>query len=174
MRYVASRAIAGITSITALCLALIGAGPADAEPTPQTLQPGVVYTGEARYHDVALPATTCGYPDGSGTLYAAVSPKMFGNSRACGVYLAVTGPKGTSVRVMIVDLCAGCHSDDLVLSRKAFESIGPFQDGRLSISWKVTDADPDRGLTYRFEKAPAPTPLRLQPGNSRYPVHTVE
>ncbi|MFI5987000.1 expansin EXLX1 family cellulose-binding protein [Streptomyces sp. NPDC051555] len=149
------------------------ASPTAAAPNSGPLQPDVTYTGFASYDTNPGGYGKCSYPDRSSTYTAGVGPGVFGGSLVCGGYLAVTGPKGT-VRVEVVDQCAGCGPGDLNMDLAAFEAIGSPLEGRAPISWKLTDADPTGGLTYRSWPGSNRWWGAMQLTNSRYPVSKLE
>ncbi|ORX69079.1 barwin-like endoglucanase, partial [Linderina pennispora] len=87
---------------------------------------------------------SCGLTNTDTDMIAAISAPQYGttanpnNAPICGKCALVNGPKG-QVKVKIVDRCPVCKTGDLDLSPSAFEKIGNFDDGRISISWSFVD-----------------------------------
>lgn len=80
-------------------------------------------------------------------MIAAASTDVFANRAACGTFYEITckgaasggrNPcsKNPTVKVMVVDLCPGCHKNSFDLSREAFSKIADLDAGRINISAK--------------------------------------
>lgn len=97
---------------------------------------GPSFSGEATYYD-ADGTGACGYKASPNDLMvAALNGDQYKKSW-CGQCVLVTGPKGTTVKVRIVDLCPGCSQGDLDLGQEAFQVLSPISAGRIKISWHV-------------------------------------
>ena len=164
-----SRAVAG--AVAACALSLFGTpGPALA-----ALPPDTVRTGNAAYGADGDAHGRCGFPEGSAVYLAAVSAQHYRGAQACGAHLLVTS-KATSrsVHVKVTDQCAGCGADDLLLNPAAFQQIASLQEGRIAITWKLTDAQPSSGMFYRFRPGSNKWWGAFQVDNSRFPIARVE
>lgn len=73
--------------------------------------------------------------------YVAIGPAEWAGGAACGTYLDVTGPGGTT-RVQVVDQCPSCPAGKLDLSKAAFGRVGAISAGILQITYG-TVRDPD-------------------------------
>ncbi len=100
-------------------------------------------------------------PFPGGGRYVSLPPERFGRSSACGSYLTVQGPRG-QVRAEVVDLCPGCATDMINLSRVAFTRIADPGPGSARVRfWPV--ADP-----------PLPGPLVLRIGQTSAGLPTLQ
>jgi expansin (peptidoglycan-binding protein) len=72
--------------------------------------------------------------------YVAVGRAEYAGGKACGTYLDVTGPNGTT-RVQVVDMCPGCPAGKVDLSRAAFSRIGALSAGIIPVTY-ATVRDP--------------------------------
>jgi expansin (peptidoglycan-binding protein) len=66
--------------------------------------------------------------------YAALGRAEYAGGKACGTYLDVTGPKGTT-RVQVVDMCPGCPAGKVDLGTGAFARIGELSAGIISVTY---------------------------------------
>jgi len=93
------------------------------------------YTGDGTYYQPGLGA--CGKTNGPTDLIVAVSAGYFDSHRAtvCGKAFTVRY-RGKSVKVQVVDRCAGCAMGDLDLSPAAFKHLAPLAVGRIhGVNW---------------------------------------
>ena len=109
--------------------------PAPTTPAPTTpaptgnalgagqIQYGPTYTGEGTFYG-ATGEGNCLYDATSDRMIAAMNHTDYENSQACGAYVAVTGPTGTTITVKIVDQCPECKPGDIDLSAEAFAKLG--------------------------------------------------
>ncbi|ORX44023.1 hypothetical protein DM01DRAFT_1349866 [Hesseltinella vesiculosa] len=108
-----------------------------------TVDPGDGFlTGQGTYYDVETRSNVCGTKVSNKDLVAALNTKQFGAKTSdnpnCGKTVQVTGPTGNTVDVTIVDVCDTCEDGGVDLSPAAFEKIGQFSHGSISIKWKHT------------------------------------
>ncbi|CAO3598995.1 unnamed protein product [Absidia cylindrospora] len=98
------------------------------------------HTGKGTYYDVETRKSSCGFKASNKDMVAALNSKQFGgkskNNKNCGKEVEVTGPSGNKVKVKLIDGCDTCGEGDIDLSPAAFESIGSFSHGSISIKWK--------------------------------------
>jgi len=99
---------------------------------------GQEFSGEATYY-AADGTGACGFnATPNDLMVAALNGTQFSKKAWCGKCALVTGPKGTTVKVRIVDLCPGCKAGGLDLSKQAFLVLSPLSAGRIKITWHVT------------------------------------
>ena len=94
---------------------------------------------------------------------------QYDTAALCGVYVNVTGPKGT-VTVRIVDLCPGCKAGDLDLSQEAFARIANLAQGRVAITWQVVSPTLVGPIAYHFKGGSNQWWTAVQIRNHRNPV----
>ena len=104
-------------------------GSTDAAPVTE-------FSGQATYY-AADGRGACGFKATPNDLLVAAMNGAQYNKSWCGQCVLVTGPKGTTVKVRIVDLCPGCAQGGLDLSKEAFAVISPLSAGRIKITWHV-------------------------------------
>ncbi|KAI7902825.1 RlpA-like double-psi beta-barrel-protein domain-containing protein-containing protein [Cokeromyces recurvatus] len=95
------------------------------------------YSGHATFYSVKKSGKpSCGGKYNNNDLVVALSHKRMpkGHGKPCGKKIRVKGPKG-SVRVKVVDTCAGCSKNHIDLSPKAFEKIAKKKTGRVDVTW---------------------------------------
>lgn len=97
---------------------------------------GTEFSGQATYY-AADGRGACGFKATPNDLMVAAMNGAQYNKGWCGQCVLVTGPKGTSIKVRIVDLCPGCAQGGLDLSKEAFAAISPLSAGRIKITWHV-------------------------------------
>ncbi|MEH1167763.1 expansin EXLX1 family cellulose-binding protein [Micromonospora sp. CPCC 205539] len=165
---------AGVTALAAvlgLTLAVrSGASPAcAAPPTGNT-----VHKGEASYYDAGRSGGNCSFPSPpANRLYAALGPSEYAKAAACGGYLDVSGPKGT-VRVVVMDQCAGCAPGHIDLSDEAFARIADRAKGMVPVTYRAVVSPPlDGGLTFRMKEGASQWWLAVQVGNHGNPLRSV-
>ncbi|KAF0498187.1 Non-catalytic module family EXPN protein [Gigaspora margarita] len=95
------------------------------------------FTGGATYFFPDLGA--CGYQNTSNDFVAALSSVRFdrGNPNKdpiCNKMIQVTCDS-KSVNVMVVDKCAGCNANDLLLSPIAFSALADLSKGQVAVNW---------------------------------------
>jgi expansin (peptidoglycan-binding protein) len=88
--------------------------------------------------------------------YAAVGRAEYNGGAACGTYVDVSGPNGTT-RVQIVDMCPSCPAGKIDLSKAAFARIGPLSAGIIPVTYAPV----------RDPQLPGPLQIRLR-GGTRY------
>ncbi|MDR0343639.1 MAG: hypothetical protein LBI49_11155 [Nocardiopsaceae bacterium] len=139
----AAATIAAVTG-TAVSLGLLapprcarGAPAASAVSSPSggSARTPRVISGHANFYDPGTVAGSCSLgPFRPGGRYAALPRGQYAGGAACGTYLEVRGPSGTT-RVEAVDLCPACSATTLNLSRAAFLRIGDPSSGMIDVSY---------------------------------------
>lgn len=133
-----------------------------------------VYKGKASHYDGGNSGGNCSLPGPpANRLYAALGSAQYSGSAACGSFLDVTGPKGT-VRVMVLDRCAGCTGGKIDLSKQAFAKIADLSKGITSITYRAVVNPPSPGpLTFRMKSGTSQYWFAVQVGNHGNPVKSV-
>lgn len=136
---------------------------------------GDVHSGNATFYDRNGEAGNCSFPDTpADDLYVALGPAEYDGSAACGMYLDVTGPKG-SVRVKVWDSCPSCELGHIDLSRTAFERIGDLPKGIIPITYKAVPNAPTPGpITVRFKDHTSQWWFALLVDNHSNPLASME
>ncbi|KAL0094759.1 RlpA-like double-psi beta-barrel-protein domain-containing protein-containing protein [Phycomyces blakesleeanus] len=92
--------------------------------------------GLGTFFDLETRAGECGEKHKNTDLVAALNVEQMGNDKKeCNKEIEVMGPNEKKVRVKVVDVCKTCKKGDLDLSPKAFEALGEFGLGEVSIKW---------------------------------------
>ncbi|MER7006974.1 expansin EXLX1 family cellulose-binding protein [Dactylosporangium sp. NPDC000555] len=105
--------------------------------------------------------------------YAAVGRAEYAGGSACGTYLDVTGPNGTT-RVQVVDMCPGCPAGKVDLGKGAFARIGALSAGIIPVTY-ATVRDPEVGpLRVKVSGGTARSSLSVVVDNHGNPLSTVE
>jgi expansin (peptidoglycan-binding protein) len=172
-----------VAATAAVLLLVLGAGiTAEAASSTSSAASGVLgagrikygrtYTGDGTYY-AATGAGNCMYEAGGNLMVAAMNQTDYENSRACGDYLAITGPNGT-VTVKIVDRCPECAPGDVDLSREAFAKIAPISAGRVKISWRLLSPTLSGPVAYRYKEGSSRYWCAIQVRNHRNPVRFLD
>ncbi|MGX7670372.1 expansin EXLX1 family cellulose-binding protein [Plantactinospora sp. DSM 117369] len=172
-------------SESAACAAALAAPPVErlgpmverAGPPVERLGPPVgatVYKGKASHYDGGSSGGNCSLPGPpANRLYVALGSSQYAGSAACGSFLDVTGPKGT-VRVMVLDRCAGCTNNKIDLSRQAFAKIADLSQGIVPVRYRAAVDPPLPGpLTFRLKSGVSQYWFAVQVGNHGNPVKSV-
>jgi hypothetical protein len=85
--------------------------------------------------------------------YVAIGRAEYAGGAACGTYLDVTGPNGTT-RVQVVDLCPSCPAGKIDLSKGSFARIGSVSAGIIPVTYG----------TVRDPQLPGPLQVKLKGG----------
>lgn len=150
-------------------LPLVFSQPTIEEPPPEN----PLIDGTATYYN-ATGAGACSFGASPNDLMvAAIDPENYSRARLCGAFIRVIGPKGEVV-VRIVDLCPGCGTNHLDLSREAFETIANLSSGRVSVTWQLLSPELEGPVVYRFSGTSNQWYTSLQVRNHRNPVASLE
>ncbi|MFC6017843.1 expansin EXLX1 family cellulose-binding protein [Plantactinospora solaniradicis] len=133
-----------------------------------------VYKGKASHYDGGDSGGNCSLPGPpANRLYVALGSAQYSGSAACGSFLDVTGPKGT-VRVMVLDRCAGCTGGKIDLSKQAFAKIADLSKGIIPVTYRAVVNPPSPGpLTFRLKSGASQYWFAVQVGNHGNPVKSV-
>jgi len=121
-------------------------------------EPAGTVSGIATHYVLAgLP--NCSYPTPPANgLFVALSPSEYDSAAACGGYLTVTGPNGSSVTVQVIDQCPECATGHIDLSEPAFADLAPLGAGLINVHYQYL-ADPS---------LPGPVTMEVKQGSSQY------
>ncbi|GAA2602481.1 hypothetical protein GCM10010399_36490 [Dactylosporangium fulvum] len=89
--------------------------------------------------------------------YVAIGPAEYAGGSACGSYLTVTGPNGTTTTVQVVDQCPSCPRGKIDLSKAAFGRIGELSAGIIPVTYEPA----------RDPEVPGPLRVKLKGGTNR-------
>ncbi|MFY1690442.1 expansin EXLX1 family cellulose-binding protein [Plantactinospora sp. WMMB782] len=162
----------------AACAAALAVPPAERAGLPvQGMTPPsgtTVYKGKASHYDGGNSGGNCSLPGPpANRLYAALGSAQYAGSAACGSFLDVTGPRGT-VRVMVLDRCAGCANNKIDLSRQAFAKIADLSQGIVPVRYRAVVDPPLPGpLTFRLKGGVSQYWFAVQVGQHGNPVRSV-
>ncbi|SQD95697.1 MULTISPECIES: expansin EXLX1 family cellulose-binding protein [unclassified Parafrankia] len=150
------------------------AGPTTVPVTPGRIQPGVVRTG---------PATHYGADGGGNCMFdrltdpampvVAMNELDYETARACGAYIEVTGPGGTTV-VKVTDRCPECGPGHLDLSQQAFARIAGGVPGLVDVTWRLVSPADIGSVQFRVKEGSSAYWLAIQVRNHRNPVVSLE
>jgi expansin len=110
-------------------------------------------------HYVLEGLPNCSYPTPPANgLFVALSPSEYDSAAACGGYLTVTGPSGSSVTVQVIDQCPECASGHIDLSEPAFAELAPLSAGLINVHYQYLTDPP----------LPGPITMEVKQGSSQY------
>jgi expansin (peptidoglycan-binding protein) len=110
-------------------------------------------------HYVLAGLPNCSYPTPPANgLFVALSPSEYDSAAACGGYMTVTGPNGSSVTVQVIDQCPDCATGHIDLSEPAFAELAPLGAGLINVRYQDL-ADP---------ALPGPVTMEVKQGSSQY------
>jgi expansin len=122
-----------------------------------TARAGTVSGIATHYVLEGLPNCSFPNPPANG-LFVALSPSEYDSAAACGGYLTVTGPNGSSVTVQVIDQCPECATGHIDLSEPAFAELAPLSAGLINVHYQYL-ADPP---------LPGPVTMEVKSGSSQY------
>ncbi len=134
---------------------------------------GEKYSGIATFYG-ATGAGNCSYEPTGDLMVAAMNQQDYEGSQACGSYVDVTGPKGNTVRVKIVDRCPECQPGHIDLSAEAFAKLAEPVKGRIDISWKLVSPSLSGPVKYKYKDGSSQWWCSIQVRNHRNPIRSVE
>jgi expansin (peptidoglycan-binding protein) len=107
-------------------------------------------------------------------MVAAVSHTDFEASKACGAYVSVRGPSGTTITVRVTDQCPECAVGQLNLSAQAFAKLAPASAGQISITWKLLSPSMSAPMSVRYASGSSQYWCGIEVINHRNPVARLE
>ncbi|MFG1989998.1 expansin EXLX1 family cellulose-binding protein [Actinoplanes sp. NPDC048988] len=153
-RWLAAGGAAVLAAVLGLTLVFQNSGAACAAPPSTTAS-----KGKATYFSLDGTLGNCSFPSApADDLFVALGQhNQYSEGAACGTYIDVTGPKG-STRVKVIDSCPECPAGHLDLSLTAFKKIGVQSDGIIPITYK----------TVPNATVPGSLSVRVKEGSSQY------
>ncbi|KAI3550925.1 rare lipoprotein A [Colletotrichum filicis] len=114
-----------------------------------------------------------GYTLPSSVLGTALSYTNYNGN--CGTCLNVKGPKGNTIKVMVVDKCpSGCGNGQLDLFPDAFAKLDDPNKGQISVSWEQVPCGITSPLIVRNKEGTSKYWFSMQVVNHNYPVTKFE
>jgi expansin len=138
------------------------------------IRPGVVYSGPATHYG-ADGGGNCMFDPSTDPAMPVVAMNQldYENSRMCGAYVEVTGPRG-SVVVKVTDRCPECGPGHLDLSRQAFARIADPVTGIVNVTWRLVSPADLGPVQYRIKEGSSQYWLAIQVRNHRNPIASLE
>ncbi|KAK1673882.1 rare lipoprotein A [Colletotrichum godetiae] len=153
----------GIFSIGA-ALAVMIQGTAAATSAVATWYGGNLSGGNCLFSSYTLPSSVLG---------TALSYTNYNGN--CGTCLNVKGPKGNTIKVMVVDKCpSGCGNGQLDLFSDAFAKLDDPNKGQISVSWEQVPCGITSPLIVRNKEGTSKWWFSMQVVNHNYPVTKFE
>jgi expansin (peptidoglycan-binding protein) len=137
------------------------------------IQFGHTYSGVATFYG-ATGAGNCSFEASSDLMVGAMNQQDYGNSQACGAFLAVTGPTGTTIKIRVVDRCPECPPGAIDLSAQAFAKLAAPSAGRIRITWHLLSPALSGPVSYKYKSGSSQYWCGIQVRNHRNPVRSLE
>ncbi|KAJ5906792.1 uncharacterized protein N7473_003708 [Penicillium subrubescens] len=134
-------------------------------------------SGEATFYGGNVAGGTCsfsGYTLPSGLFGTAFSGAAWNNAAECGACVSVTGPKGNTIKAMIVDQCPECAASHLDLFQNAFAELSDISAGIIDITWEYTSCDLSGPLKLKNKEGTSQYWFSMQVVNANEPVTKLE
>ncbi|OLN89234.1 Expansin-YoaJ 2 [Colletotrichum chlorophyti] len=114
-----------------------------------------------------------GYTLPAGVLGTALSYTNYDGN--CGTCLNVKGPKGNTVRVMVVDKCPqGCGNGQLDLFHDAFAKLDDPNKGKINVEWEQVPCSITSPIVVRNKSGTSKWWFSMQVLNHNYPITKFE
>ncbi len=133
------------------------------------IQFGQTYTGRATFY-AADGGGNCSFPPSTDLMVGAMNQQQYDTARACGDYLAVTGPAGNSIRIRIVDRCPECPPGAIDLSAQAFARLATPSTGEITITWHLVSPRITTPISYVYKTGSSRYWCGIQVRNHRNPI----
>jgi expansin (peptidoglycan-binding protein) len=134
---------------------------------------GTTYTGSGTFY-AATGAGNCSFEASDNLMIGAMNHQDYAGSRACGDYLAVTGPNGKTITIKVVDQCPECKPGAIDLSKEAFTKLAPASTGLIKIRWHLLSPSLSGPVAYKYKDGSSRWWCAIQVRNHRNPVRSVE
>lgn len=133
---------------------------------------GTTYRGHATFY-AADGGGNCSFPPSADLMVGAMNQQDYANSAACGDQLAVTGPKGNTITIRVVDRCPECPPGAIDLSAQAFAKLAGPSTGRVSIRWRLVSRALSGPVSYVYKPGSSRYWCGIQVRNHRNPVRSL-
>ncbi|KAJ5534189.1 hypothetical protein N7527_000443 [Penicillium freii] len=133
--------------------------------------------GKATFYGGNVAGGTCsfsGYTLPSHLFGAALSLQRWDDAAECGACVSVTGPKGNSIKAMIVDQCPECESNHLDLFQDAFAELSDISAGIIQTTWSYVSCDLDGPLKLKNKEGTSAYWFSMQVVNANEAVTALE
>ncbi|CAG8124873.1 unnamed protein product [Penicillium nalgiovense] len=133
--------------------------------------------GKATFYGGNVGGGTCsfsGYTLPSHLFGTALSLQRWDDAANCGACVSVTGPKGNSVKAMIVDQCPECESNHLDLFQDAFAELSDISAGIIQTTWSYVPCDLDGPLKLKNKEGTSAYWFSMQVVNANEAVTALE
>ncbi|CAI7603670.1 unnamed protein product [Penicillium palitans] len=133
--------------------------------------------GEATFYGGNVAGGTCsfsGYTLPSNLFGAALSLQRWDDAAECGACVSVTGPKGNSIKAMIVDQCPECESNHIDLFQDAFAELSDISAGIIQTTWSYVSCDLDGPLKLKNKEGTSAYWFSMQVVNANEAVTALE
>lgn len=137
------------------------------------IRPGVTYRGVATFYG-ADGGGNCMFDPTGDVMVVAMNRSDYEDSRACGAYLSVRGPSGTSITVRVVDQCPECPVGALDLSAQAFAKLAAPSAGRINVTWKLSSPGMSGPIAVRYKTGSTRYWCAVQVLNHRNPIAALD
>ncbi|KAF3396261.1 Expansin-YoaJ [Penicillium rolfsii] len=134
-------------------------------------------SGEATFYGGNVAGGTCsfsGYTLPSGLFGTAFSGAVWDNAAECGACVSVTGPKGNTIKAMIVDQCPECAAGHFDLFQDAFAELSDISAGIIDITWEYTPCELSGPLKLKNKEGTSKYWFSMQVVNANEPVTKLE
>ncbi|KAJ5322752.1 hypothetical protein N7452_011041 [Penicillium brevicompactum] len=134
-------------------------------------------SGEATFYGGNVSGGTCsfsGYSLPSTLFGTALSLARWDDAANCGRCVSVTGPKGNTVKAMIVDQCPECESNHLDLFQTAFAELSDISAGIIDINWSYVSCDLDGPLKLKNKEGTSAYWFSMQVVNANEAVTALD
>ncbi|PSN59895.1 rare lipo protein A [Corynespora cassiicola Philippines] len=115
-----------------------------------------------------------GYTLPPGIFGTALSDSNWNGAGACGTCIAVTGPRGNTVRAMVVDQCPGCGTNHVDLFSDAFAQLANPSAGIIPVSWQIVPCGITTPITLKNKEGTSPWWFSMQVMNANVGVSKLE
>lgn len=144
--------------------------------TSSSTQTGAGVHGKATHYGPASSGGNCMFPTFPASRYTvAAGPDLYAAGAACGGYVQITGPRGTTITAKIDNKCPECGPGHLDLSDEAFAALSPLVAGLIPITYRlVTNPAVSGGLTFVVKSGSSRYWLGLLVDNTGNRLRSVE
>ncbi|KAK4869615.1 hypothetical protein LT330_005997 [Penicillium expansum] len=135
------------------------------------------FAGKATFYGGNVGGGTCsfsGYTLPSNLFGTALSLQRWDDAANCGACVSVTGPKGNSIKAMIVDQCPECESNHLDLFQDAFAELSDISAGIIPTTWSYVSCDLDGPLKLKNKEGTSAYWFSMQVVNANEAVTALE
>ncbi|KAF7178180.1 hypothetical protein CNMCM7691_006852 [Aspergillus felis] len=146
----------------------------------QTPLVGGVVSGQATSYngddvDGTCMFSTADYSLPAGIYGAALSVDTWDSAAWCGACLSVVGPRGNSIKIMIVNQCPGtCGLNNIDLLPNGFQQLADLKVGRIDVKWDIVKCDISSPLFLKTKTGSSKYWFSIQVVNSNVPVKSLE